>query len=250
MPSTLNLLLNGAKGRMGQAICAAAQACHTAIVTKIDLGDDPSTHIAHCDVVIDFSFHTATLPLTTLAAAHGKPVVIGTTGHSDAERKALLEQAQNIPIVWSGNYATGVNLLFHLTAQAAHILGTNYHPEIIERHHRLKKDTPSGTAEQLAALVRQARNLTPEQTRHGRKGITGERPDKEIGVHAVRGGDIIGEHTVLFAGPGEYLELIHRASDRSIFAHGALRATHWVAQQKTPGHYTMADVLGLKSDRS
>jgi 4-hydroxy-tetrahydrodipicolinate reductase len=136
-------------------------------------------------------------------------------------------------------------LLFALTARAARVLGDDYDAELVEMHHRHKKDAPSGTAVRLLELILEARRLGPEALRHGRSGLTGERTRKEVGVHALRGGDVVGDHTVLFAGPGERLELTHKASDRAIFARGALRAAQWVVQQK-PGVYDMQDVLGLK----
>lgn len=240
----LKILLNGAKGRMGQAIIAAAPQLDSIIVVENDAGDDPAANINHCDTIIEFSIHTATLPIVQLAAQHNKPVVIGTTGHTEAERAAIIELTQEIPVVWAGNYSVGVNLLFYLSKKTAEILGKDYHPEIIEMHHRHKVDAPSGTAERLLEVVRQARHLGVEQIKHGRQGITGARPDDEIGMHALRGGDVVGDHTVLFAGDGERFELTHKASDRKIFAQGALKAAHWVKQQP-PGLYSMEDVLGL-----
>ena len=231
---------------MGQAISEIAPQLNAEIVAEIDEGDDPALSINNCEVAIDFSFHEVTLPLARLAAEHKKPLVIGTTGHSNKERDAIIATSTDIPIVWSGNYSTGVNLLFYLTSKAAEILGPDYNPEIIEMHHRFKKDAPSGTAERLIEVVQEARSIASEQTRHGRKGITGERPDNEIGVHALRGGDVIGEHTVMFAGPGERIELTHRATDRTIFARGALIAAQW-ALGKAPGLYSMQDVLGLNA---
>lgn len=240
----MNLLLNGAAGRMGQAVAALAEGHGTYITVALGNGDAAEPHIAACDVVIDFSFHTATEPLVALAAAHGKPVVIGTTGHSAAERAAILHHAERIPIVWAGNFSIGVNLLLHLTEQAAALLSTDYHPEIIEIHHAKKKDAPSGTAENLVSAILRGRAWSPSVVRHGRSGITGERPDAEIGVHAVRGGDVVGEHTVLFAGSGERIELKHQATDRRIFAQGALTAAHWVRTQPA-GLYGMREVLGM-----
>lgn len=241
----LKILLNGAQGRMGVAIQAVAAESNAVIAAAVDLGEDAEAHIDACDAVIDFSFHTATLPLIEIAARHGKPVVIGTTGHDEEERKAITAYAGQLPIVWAGNYSVGVNLLFYLTGKAATILGAQYHPEVTEMHHRHKKDAPSGTAERLVEVILGARGLTPDQVQHGRQGITGERPDAEVGVHALRGGDVVGEHTVYFAGPGERIELTHRATDRKIFAQGAIRAAHWVLGKK-PGLYNMEDVLGLR----
>lgn len=241
----LRILLNGARGRMGLAIKDQVAAAGALLVGEVDVGDDAQPLLADCDVVIDFSFHEATPGLVELAAAARKPIVIGTTGHTTAERRRILATTSRIPMVWSGNYSVGVNLLFHLVRQAASVLPAEYHAEIIEMHHRMKRDAPSGTAERLIEVVREARQLTADQVRHGRAGITGSRPDAEIGVHALRGGDVVGDHTVMFAGPGERVELSHRASDRSIFAQGALRAAQWVVG-RSPGHYLMEDVLGLR----
>lgn len=231
---------------MGQAIIAAAPIVDAEIVSAVDQGDDPQASIANCEAIIEFSVHTATLPIVEMAVAHNKPVVIGTTGHTDEEKKAITALTEKIPVVWAGNYSVGVNLLFYLTKKAAQILGSDYHPEIIEMHHRHKVDAPSGTAERLLEVVREARSLSPEQVQHGRQGITGARPDDQIGMHALRGGDVVGDHTVMFAGDGERFELTHKASDRKIFAQGAIRAAHWVVNQK-PGLYLMEDVLGLKN---
>ncbi len=240
----LKILLNGSKGRMGQAITAAAQAAGAVISHAVDVGDRAEDGIAGCDVVIDFSFHAATVPLIELAARHGKPVIIGTTGHTDAEKQAIRALGAKVPIVWAGNYSIGVNLLNWLVGQAARTLGPEYQVEIVEMHHRHKKDAPSGTAEKLIEVVREARKLSADKVRHGRQGLTGERPADEIGVHALRGGDVIGDHTVMFAADGERVELTHKASSRTVFAQGAVRAAGWIVGRK-PGIYGMAEVLGL-----
>ena len=149
-------------------------------------------------------------------------------------------------MVWSSNYSTGVNTLFWLTRKAASILVTGFDIEVIEMHHRLKKDAPSGTATTLLEIVADVRKVQLEEAlRHGRRGIVGERTPGEIGIHALRGGDVVGDHTVIFAANGERVELTHKASSRETFANGALRAAQWVVQQK-PGLYDMQDVLGLK----
>ncbi len=241
----LKILLNGSKGRMGQTIAGLAGEMNAVISAAIDTGDDASKHIAGCDVIIDFSTHQATGALLKLAAKHHKPIVIGTTGHGADEKKKLLALAAKVPCVWAGNFSVGVNLLFALTRRAAAVLGADYDTEVIEMHHRFKKDAPSGTAARLLEIILEERKLTAKALRHGRSGITGERSPNEVGVHALRGGDVVGDHTVLFAALGERLELTHKAGDRGIFARGAIRAAHWVAQQK-PGVYDMQDVLGLK----
>lgn len=242
---SLKILLNGAKGRMGQAIAAVAPGLNAQIVAGVDAGDDLATPLPQCDVVIDFSSHQATGRLLELAVAHHKPVVIGTTGHTAGEKQRLLALAAKVPCVWAGNFSVGVNLLFALTRRATAVLGADYDTEVVEMHHRFKKDAPSGTAARLLEIILEERKLSAEALRHGRSGITGERQPAEVGVHALRGGDVVGEHTVLFAALGERIELTHKASDRGIFARGAVRAAHWVVG-RPPGVYDMQDVLGLK----
>jgi len=241
----LQILLNGAKGRMGQTIAGLAGDMDVTISAGIDVGDEPVKHLAACDVVIDFSGHGATGKLLDLVVAAKKPIVIGTTGHGADEKKRLLALAAQVPCVWAGNFSVGVNLLFALTRRASAVLGSDYDAEVIEMHHRFKKDAPSGTAARLLEIILEERKLTANALKHGRSGITGERTSTEVGVHALRGGDVVGDHTVLFAALGERLELTHKASDRGIFARGAIRAAHWVAKQP-PGVYDMQDVLGLK----
>lgn len=241
----LAVLLHGSLGRMGQAITQAAPELDAQIIGAVDKGQDPAPLLPKAQVVVDFSLHSATAGIVALAAAHKLPVVIGTTGHTAEEREQILAHIKTIPIVWAGNYSVGVNLLFHLVGQAARILDDSYAAEIIEMHHRHKVDAPSGTAERLLEVVLAARKLTQDNVRHGRQGLLGARPQNEVGMHALRGGDVVGDHTVLFAGEGERLELTHKASDRRIFAAGALRAAHWATGQK-PGLYNMEDVLGLR----
>jgi 4-hydroxy-tetrahydrodipicolinate reductase len=243
----IRLLINGAKGRMGQALVAcAAERPALQVTAQTDLGDGLANFIQQADVVIDFSFHSATAPLAELCAQNGKPLVIGTTGHSSNDQESIAACAGRIPIVWSSNYSTGVNTLFWLTRKAAEILGPNFDLEVVEMHHRMKKDAPSGTAATLAEILAAVRGEQLEQIiRHGRRGITGERTSTEIGVHSLRGGDVVGDHTVIFAAHGERLELTHKASSRETFARGALRAAEWVAP-KPAGIYSMQDVLGLK----
>ena len=241
------IIITGAKGRMGQALLACApQHPDITVAAALDLGDDPRAVIDGADVVIDFSTHTATPSLAALCAERRKAMVIGTTGHTDVEKAESGKQKAEIPIVMASNFSTGVNALFWLTRKAAEILGPGFDLEIIETHHRLKKDAPSGTAKTLAEILADVRKQPLAQVaRHGREGIVGERLPSEIGIHSVRGGDVVGDHTVLFAALGERLELTHRASSRETFAHGALRAAQWVVRQK-PGLYDMLDVLGLK----
>ncbi|MEM9160907.1 MAG: 4-hydroxy-tetrahydrodipicolinate reductase, partial [Verrucomicrobiota bacterium] len=197
------------------------------------------------DVVIDFSFHTVTESVFTLAAKLGKPVVCGTTGHSQEERARLLEIVKPVPSCWAGNFSIGVNLLCYLTEKAADILPQGYNAEIIEMHHRMKKDAPSGTALMLAESVVGSRGQSLDDVQHGRVGIPGERTEREIGMHSLRGGDVVGDHTVIFAEIGERVELTHKASSRAIFARGAVAAAAWLID-KDPAAYEMRDVLGLK----
>lgn len=242
MPVRITLV--GSRGRMGQAITASAKELGHEVVASLDLGDDLNAGIAKGDVVIDFSSHHATGNVIEGAISQNKPLVIGTTGHSSDEKKRLSARAAILPCVWSGNYSVGVNLLFALTQRAAAVLGSDYDAEVIEMHHRFKKDAPSGTAARLLEVILQERKLNASALRHGREGITGERSSTEVGVHSLRGGDVVGDHTVIFAALGERLELTHKASDRGIFARGAVRAAEWLVD-RSAGLYDMQDVLGL-----
>jgi 4-hydroxy-tetrahydrodipicolinate reductase len=232
--------LIGAAGRMGQAIIAVAESEGVEVVSRIDLGD--AIGLADANVLIDFSHPDASRSTCNAAIKSELPLVIGTTGHSAKEKQAIEAAAQKIPVVFASNFSIGVNALFSLTEQAAKILGENFDLEILETHHRLKKDAPSGTAKTLAEILQRTRNT--EKLCHGREGISGERTKSEIGIHSVRGGDVVGDHTVIFAGQGERVELTHRASSRETFARGALRAARWVVG-KSPGLYDMRNVLGL-----
>ena len=241
------LIITGSKGRMGRALVAcAANFPDLEILGQIDQGDDLRSVIREGDVVVDFSSHTATPDIAALCAEHKKALVVGTTGHSDVSRSLIAGCQSQIPIVLSANFSTGVNTLFWLTRKAAEILGPAFDLEIVEVHHRLKRDAPSGTARTLAEILAKARGRQLDQVaRYGRSGIVGERTSEEIGIHSVRAGDVVGDHTVIFAGIGERLELTHKAASRETFANGALRAARWVVAQK-PGLYDMQDVLGLR----
>lgn len=232
---------------MGQALLAcAARSSELQVVAGVDVGDSLAAHLSKADVVIDFTLHDATAGVAAMCAAQGKALVIGTTGHNESEKAAIRSAAKDIPMVWASNYSTGVNTLFWLTRKAAEILGPGFDLEVVEMHHRLKKDSPSGTATTLLEILGEVRKVQLEEAlRHGRKGIVGERTSAEIGIHAVRGGDVVGDHTVIFAANGERVELTHKASSRDTFANGALRAAAWVAG-KAPGIYDMQDVLGLR----
>lgn len=247
MAGMIRVLINGSKGRMGQALIAgAARIPGLTISGAVDAGDDFAGQLAGCDVVIDFTLHSVTAGVAEQCARAGKALIIGTTGHNDAEKAAIRAAGQQIPMVWASNYSTGVNTLFWLTRKAAEILGPNFDLEVIEMHHRLKKDAPSGTATTLLEILGDVRQVQlAEELRHGRHGIVGERTKSEIGIHAVRGGDVVGDHTVIFADTGERVELTHKASSRDTFANGALRAAKWIVG-RPPGIYDMQDVLGLK----
>ncbi len=212
----------------------------------ITVSEGLETVIDDGEVVIDFTFHTATMAFARMCAAKGRAMVIGTTGLDAAELAELAELSKKFPCVQSPNMAVGVNVLFKTARKVAEILGDAYDIEIIEAHHRMKKDAPSGTALKLGEMVAAGvkRNLD-EVGIYCREGIIGERSDTEIGIQTIRGGDIVGEHTVMFAGPGERIELTHRAHSRDNFARGATVAAAWV-NNRGNGLYTMFDVLGLE----
>jgi len=241
------LLINGARGRMGQALIQCAEQDPELIVSAaLDTGDSLAAALQDCSVVVDFTHATATVGIAEACASAKKALVIGTTGHSDVEREAIATTARRIPIVFSPNFSIGVNTLFWLTRRAAEILGPDFDLEILETHHRLKKDAPSGTARRLAEILADVRSVQySKDVRHGRNGMVGERTPTEIGMHAIRAGDVVGDHTVLFGNVGERVELTHKASSRDTFAKGALRAAQW-ATTKEPGLYDMQDVLGLR----
>ncbi len=243
----IKVVITGAKGRMGQALIACASRFpDIKVVGTVDVGDSLEQVIPGANVVIDFSFHNATLGVAELCARHKCALVIGTTGHNDEEKSRILNATSNIPVVWASNYSTGVNMLFWLTRKAAQSLGPGFDLEVVEMHHRMKKDAPSGTAMTLAEILAAVRNeQLDEALRHGRHGIVGERTSREIGMHSIRGGDVVGDHTVIFATNGERLELTHKASSRETFANGALRAALWIVKQQ-PGLYNMQHVLGLE----
>lgn len=246
MSAPLRVVLVGARGRMGRAIANAASAQPGLdIAVGCNQGDDLREGMSQGEVVIDFSHAAATGDVCSAAAGAGKPLVIGTTGHSPDQKAAINRAATSIPIVLAPNFSVGVNALFWLTRKASELLGDGFDVEIVEMHHRLKKDAPSGTAKRLAEVVCESRGLDYQNdVAHGRVGDVGERATRQIGMHAVRGGDVVGDHTVTFAAAGERVELTHKASSRETFAVGALRAARWLVG-KPPGLYSMEDVLGL-----
>lgn len=221
------------------------------VIAKLPLGiaisSDMTEAFADCEVIIDFSSPAATIEHMTFAAAGGQAMVIGTTGFSDKQRITLTDIGGGIPVVISPNMSIGVNVMFKAVAMLTRLLGEGYDVEIVEAHHRLKKDAPSGTAKGLALAVARARGVDLDAlARYERYGIIGERPQGEIGIQTVRAGDIVGEHTVYFAGGGERIEITHRAHTRQNFAQGAIRAARWI-RGREPGLYSMMDVLGLSS---
>lgn len=228
MSGVLRALLVGARGRMGTAITAAAEKTPSLTIAAAAVGRDsfePTLDL--CDVVIDFSAPDATEAVCRACAENGKPLVLGTTGHNTAQKKSIAAAAKKIPLVFAANFSVGVNALFALTRRAAELLGNEFDVDVIEMHHRTKKDAPSGTAKRLMEILNEARGN-----------------NHSVSAQSIRAGDIVGEHTVIFAGPGERLELTHRAASRETFATGALRAARWVIAQP-PGLYSMQDVLGL-----
>jgi 4-hydroxy-tetrahydrodipicolinate reductase len=237
------IVLLGA-GRMGQAILALAQKDKDVKVTavlnrKTELG----TVLDHCDVIIDFTSAEATFINGPKVAQAGKALVVGTTGLVGEARERFIDSVKTIPVVFSSNMSVSANILFDLTERVARAL-PDYDSEIVEIHHRLKKDSPSGTAQSLAEAVKKGKGKG--RFLYGRQGLVGERTAEEIGIHAVRGGDVVGDHTVLFLGKGERLELVHRVTSREAFAQGALTAARWlVEEKKSSGLYAMRDVLGL-----
>ena len=206
---------------------------------------DVEEFLSNVEVVIDFSIPAATAKLMPLCAGQHIPMVIGTTGLDVSTRAGLERAAERVPIVFAPNYSQGINALYFLAARATELLGPAFDAEIVEIHHRHKVDSPSGTAVRLAEVVSSAKQLDPERVvSHGRSGQVGARPLEEVGVMALRGGDVVGEHTLYLVGEGERIELTHRATDRSIFARGAVRAARWVVGRPA-GLYDMADVMGI-----
>ncbi len=228
MSAATRVLLVGALGRMGQAIATAVtKDSGLTIAAGLDRGDSIAPAIEGCDVVIDFSAADATAEVCEKCAQHRKPLVLGTTGQNNAQKESVAAAARVIPIVFAANFSVGVNTLFALTRRAAQLLGSDFDLNVIEMHHRTKKDAPSGTAKRLLEILQEVRG-----------------PSGEIAAQSIRAGDIVGEHTVILAGPGERLELTHRASSRETFAVGALGAARWALGQPS-GLYNMENVLGL-----
>lgn len=273
----LRIVVTGAAGRMGRALVRAVSDADglvlsgaTALVgdecVGLDAGLQAGTTEARVtihdslekaldsrprpDVVIDFTHPDASLEHARICAERGVALVVGSTGFSAGSKAEMAGRAQRIPIVMAPNMAVGVNVLFRMAGEVAKVLGDDYDVEIVETHHRLKKDAPSGTALRLCESVADALGLDPEtDVITERNGFIGERPHRKIGMQTLRGGDVVGDHTVFFFGNGERVELTHRASSRSNFADGAVRASRWIVNQE-PGLYDMLDVLGLSQPRA
>lgn len=244
----IQLLVTGKSGRMGQAVLqAASQEPAVTVASTHDSGENLAAAIAQANTVIDFTVHKFTRELIDAALANGTHLVIGTTGHTDEEREAIYEAAKKLPVVYAPNFSIGVNTLFWLTQKAAQILTQDrFDIEVTEMHHRHKIDSPSGTARRLLEILNEETGTDyKKDIVHGRFGNVGPRPPREIGMHTLRGGDVVGDHTVMFAADGERVELTHKASSRLTFAAGAVRAAVWL-YDKPAGLYDMQDVLGLK----
>ncbi|HET9337935.1 MAG TPA: 4-hydroxy-tetrahydrodipicolinate reductase [Casimicrobiaceae bacterium] len=272
MPDPTRIAIAGAGGRMGQALVAAVLgAADLALSAALDVagapaigadagkalgratgvlvGHDVAAALANVDVLIDFTRPDGTVAHAAACAEHGVALVAGTTGLSAAQKDELARHARAVPIVHSANMSVGVNVLADLVGRAARSLGGAYDIEIVEMHHRHKVDAPSGTALMLGAAAAQGAGIDLAKNGvYAREGVTGERPPGTIGFAALRGGDVVGEHTVIFAGEGERVELSHRATSRRMFADGALRAARFAAargRERRAGLYDMRDVLGL-----
>ena len=261
--TTTRLCVMGPSGRMGRAVLDAARARPelrvAAAIDRPDAGGlgvtvsdgvaataDLQAGLAACDVYIDFTSPAATRAIAEAALHHRRAAVVGTTALAAPEEAAINALSKVAPVVFAANFSLGVNLVLGLVRQAARALGPDWDAEVVETHHRAKRDAPSGTALMIARAIAAGHGADYEQVkRHGRDGEVGPRPRGQIGVSSVRGGDVIGEHTAYFFGAAERLEITHRATSRAIFAAGALRAATWVTGQP-PGRYDMLDVLGLQ----
>lgn len=246
----LKILLCGCNGRMGRALAAAANAAGDTVVAGVDVTPAEaaypvfgsiSEYTGEADVIVDFSHHTALPPLTAYAKERKIPLLVATTGHTEEELETLRECAGTVPVFKAGNYSLGISLLVSLCRRAAAFLGEDFDVEIVEKHHNQKLDAPSGTALMLAEAVKSADEL-PHPYVYDRHNERRKRERGEIGIHSVRGGNIVGEHEVIFAGQNEVLTLSHSAASREVFATGALRAAKFLAA-KAPGFYTMDDLV-------
>jgi 4-hydroxy-tetrahydrodipicolinate reductase len=235
----------GHKGRMGQALEAAIADAGHELCIGVDAGGNIGPHAAQCDVLVDFSAPDALAANLGAARVAGIPIVVGTTGLGEAEFVLLADAAKAVPVLQSGNFSLGVTLMAHLVREAAARLGPDWDIEVLEMHHRLKVDAPSGTAKLLGEAAAEARGIAlSDNMESGRHGMTGARREGAIGFATLRGGTVAGEHSVILAGEDERLVLSHSAEDRMIFARGAVKAAAWLTG-KPAGRYTMNDMLGL-----
>lgn len=268
MNMTTQVIITGSQGRMGQTLMAranelngfslvgateheASPALGKTILPEVNITSNLGELITQLKnknikpIIIDFTLPEPTLNHIKIAEKHKTPIVIGTTGFTEEEKKQIQSASKTIPIVLAPNMSVGVNTLFKLIADATKILGEGYDLEVIEAHHRLKKDSPSGTAVRIGEILAESSGRKyPDDANFHREGFIGERTDKEIGMQTIRGGDIVGDHTVMYCGTGERLEIKHIATSRATFADGALRAAKWL-EDKSQGLFDMQDVLGI-----
>jgi len=258
---TTDIVILGAKGRMGNTLVNLTQAddelrlvgaCERPgnadglIIEGCIVSDDLDELLPQVPgaVIIDFTSPETSVATAKIAAKHGNPVVVGTTGLNKEEQAELEKSAQEVPLFWAPNMSVGVNTLLKVLPALVQALGSDYDMEMVETHHKMKKDSPSGTALKLAQCLAEARGWEYDDVKnHCRDGIIGERPHEEIGVQTLRGGDVVGDHTMFFFGPGERIEVTHRAHSRETFASGALRAAKWLSNQSSGKLYAMADVI-------
>lgn len=257
---TTDIIIMGAAGRMGKTLVELVQAdARLRLAAVLERADAPAIPLVDCvqgsdpslvlpqvpgAVVVDFTAPEASMRTARAAADCGNPLVIGTTGFSDEQKVELKAIAAKVPVFMSPNMSVGVNVLLRILPELTRMLGDDYDVEMVELHHNRKKDSPSGTALGLAQCLADAKGWNlPEVACYHREGIIGERPKVQIGIQAIRGGDVVGVHTVYFMGPGERIEVTHQAHSRSTFAQGALRAAAWLAGQKAGKIYSMADVF-------
>ncbi|WP_316900875.1 4-hydroxy-tetrahydrodipicolinate reductase [Pseudodesulfovibrio indicus] len=258
---TVDIVILGAKGRMGNMLVNQTLADEglNLVGACERKGNADGMHYEDCEisdcledllpkvpgaVIIDFTAPESSVAMAKIAAKNGNPAVIGTTGLNPDQQAELAESAKQVPLFWAPNMSVGINVLLKIMPLLVQALGENYDMEIVETHHKMKKDSPSGTALKLAQVLAEARGwIYDDVKKHCRDGIIGERPKNEIGVQTLRGGDVVGEHTMFFFGPGERIEVTHRAHSRETFAAGALRAAKWLATQKPGKLYNMADIF-------
>lgn len=256
----VQVIVMGAAGRMGSTISTLVQQDkEMELVAAVEKKDflsriDSKSYLVTSSleeaaskyrdaVIIDFTYPEVTIKNVEIALQYNNKMVIGTTGLSDEQMTFIKKSAEKIPILWAPNMSVGINVLFELLPKFVEMLGELYDVEISEIHHKFKKDAPSGTAVKLAQILVEAKGFSKENLRYCREGLIGERPKEEIGVQTLRGGDVVGDHTIFFFGPGERIEITHRAHSRETFAQGALRAAKWINDKKPVKLYSMKDVL-------